>query len=126
MSQRSQRPAPERHARSRLAQLITQQPFLRGSLVERARPCGKPNCRCRHGQLHRSWYLATRLQDRQALLYIPRVLEATVRQWIQNGRNLAQQLQELHQGQLEQLLQRKQQLSSSRTKSNTPRPEPAR
>ena len=34
MSQRSARPAPERNARSRVAQLITEQPFLRGSLVE--------------------------------------------------------------------------------------------
>ena len=53
MSQRSQRPAPERHARSRVAQLITQEPFLRGSLVERSRPCGKPTCHCQRGQLHR-------------------------------------------------------------------------
>lgn len=33
---RSHRPAPERHARSQLAQLIGEQPFLRGSLVEGA------------------------------------------------------------------------------------------
>ena len=79
MSQRSQRPAPERHARSRLAQLITEQPFLRGSLVERARSCGKPTCRCQQGHLHRSLYRATRLHGRRALRYLPRALEETVR-----------------------------------------------
>ena len=121
MSQRSQRSAPERHARSRLAQLITQQPFLRGSLVERARPCGKPTCRCQQGQLHRSLYLATRHQGQRVLLYIPRALEETVRQWVSNGRRLGQQLQDLHQVQLEQLLQRKQQLSQQRARSKAQR-----
>jgi hypothetical protein len=125
MSQRAQRSAPERHARSRLAQLITQQPFLRGSLVERARSCGKPTCRCQQGQLHRSLYLATRLHDRRALLYIPRALEQTVRQWVHNGRLLGQQLQALHQQQLEQLLQRKQQLSEQRAKAKIERPDPS-
>jgi hypothetical protein len=46
MSPRTSRPAPERHARSQLAQRISQLPFLRRSLVERARSCGKLNCRC--------------------------------------------------------------------------------
>jgi hypothetical protein len=123
MSHRSHRPAPERQARSQLAQRISQEPFLRGSLVERARPCGKPNCRCQHGQLHCSLYLATRHNGRRALLYIPRALEADVRQCVQNGRRLAQQLQDLHQLQLDQLLQRKQQPSQQRTKARTARPD---
>ena len=123
MSQRSQRPAPERHARSRLAQLITEQSFLRGSLVERARSCGKPTCRCRQGQLHRSLYLATRHQGRRVLLYIPRALEETVRQGVRNGRSLLQQLQDLHQTQLDQLLQRKQQRRPDRAKTRTDRPD---
>jgi len=123
MSQRSQRSAPERHARSRLAQLITQEPFLRGSLVERSRPCGKPTCRCQRGQLHRSLYLATRHNGRRDLLYIPRALEETVRQWVQNGRCLRQQLQDLHQRQLDQLLQHKEQLSEQRAKPPTEHPD---
>jgi hypothetical protein len=123
MSQRSQRPAPERHARSQLAQLITQQPFLRGSLVERARPCGKPTCRCQRGQLHRSLYLATRHKGRRALLYIPRALEETVRQWVHNGRRLSQQLQDLNQLQLDHLLRRKQQLAQQRPRPKADRPD---
>jgi hypothetical protein len=123
MSQRSQRPFPERHARSQLAQLITQQPFLRGSLVERARSCGKPTCRCQRGQLHRSLYLAVRHKDRRALLYVPRALEDTVRLWVQNGRSLSRQLADLNQLQLDQFLQRKQQMSTQRTKPKTPRPD---
>ncbi len=123
MNHRSHRPAPQRHARSHLVHLIAEQPFLRGSLVERARSCGKPTCRCQQGQLHRSLYLATRHQGRRALLYIPRALEETVRQWVQNGRCLSQQLQDLHQLQLDQLIQRKQQLSQQRTQTKTCRPD---
>jgi hypothetical protein len=120
MNPRSQRSFPQRHARSQLAQLITQQPFLRGSLVERARTCGKPTCRCRQGQLHRSLYRAVR---HRALLYIPRPLEETVRLGLRNGRRLRQQLETLNQLQLEQLLQRKQQLSAPRVKPKTARPD---
>jgi hypothetical protein len=103
--------------------LVSQQPFLRGSLVERTRPCGKPTCRCQRGQLHRSLYLATRHNGRRALLYIPRALEETVRQWVQNGRCLSQQLQDLNQLQLDQLLQRKQQLSEPPSQAKTARPD---
>lgn len=111
MNHRSHLPAPERHARSQLARLIADQPFLRGSLVDRARSCGKPACRCQKGQRHRSLYLATRHRGRRVLLYVPRALQETVRLWVSNGRRLAQQMQDLHQIQLDQLLQRKEQLS---------------
>ena len=119
MNHRSHLPAPERHARSQLAQLISDQPFLKGSPVERARSCGKPSCRCQKGQLHRSLYLATRHNGRRALLYVPRALAETVRQWVQNGRSLAQQIQDLHQTQLDQFLQRKGQLSQRPAKPKT-------
>jgi hypothetical protein len=120
MNHRSHLPAPERHARSQLAQLIGDQPFLRGSLVQRARSCGKPSCRCRlKGQLHRSLYLATRHDGRRVLLYVPRALQETVRLWVSNGRRLAQQIQDLHQLQLDQLLRRKEQLSQRPAKPKT-------
>jgi hypothetical protein len=123
MSQRTQRSAPQRHARSRLAQLITQEPFLRGSLVERRRPCGKPTCRCQKGQLHRSLYLATRHRGQRVMLYIPRALEEAARLWAHNGRSLSRQLQDLHQLQLDQLLLRKQQLSQRRARPMAQRPD---
>lgn len=125
MTPRSQRSAPERHARSQLAQLLTEQPFLRGSLVDRARSCGKPTCRCQKGQLHHSWYLAVNHRGQRALLYVPRALYDTVRQWLANGRRIYQQLAALHQQQLEQLLQHKQQLLTRPAQRPRPRPEPA-
>jgi hypothetical protein len=123
MSQRSQRSPEERFARSQLAQRIIAQPFLRGSLVESSRSCGKPTCRCQKGQRHRSLYLAVNHRGQRALLYVPRALEATLRQWIENGRRIDQQLQALHQQQLEQWLQLKQHRPARRARGPTNGPE---
>jgi hypothetical protein len=46
-----------------------------------------------------------------------------VRQCVHNGRSLSQQLQSLHQLQLDGLLQRKQQLSEQRARPRTERPD---
>jgi hypothetical protein len=123
MNPRSQRSAQERYARSRLAQWITERPFLRGCLVDRARSCGKPTCRCQQGHLHHSLYLAVNHRGRRALLYVPRGLHETVRQWLDNGRQISQQLAALHQQQLEQLLQHKQHLLTRPAKHPSQRPD---
>lgn len=125
MNYRSQRSAPERHARSQLAQLLTTQPFLRGSLVERARSCGKPTCRCQKGHLHHSLYLAVNHRGQRALLYLPRALHDRVRQWLDNGRHIYQQLAVLHQQQLEQLLEHKHQLLRRRAKPSRRQAKPS-
>jgi len=57
---------------------------------------------------------------------VPRALEETVRQWVQNGRRIDQQLQALHQRQLEQWLQHKHQLTARRVHRPTQRPDHSR
>ena len=49
--------AAERNFRSQFARLALNRWFLRGSLSERLGKCGKPNCRCTRGELHKSLYL---------------------------------------------------------------------
>src|SRR5579859_5990845 len=49
--------AAERDFRSRIAQLVSGQWFLRGTLSERSGRCGKPGCHCAKGELHPSLYL---------------------------------------------------------------------
>jgi len=75
----------ERDARSRAAQLLANQPFLRGSLVLRYRTCGKSYCRCQRGQKHPALYLYTRSGKKQVCTYIPRSLHETVRQWVETA-----------------------------------------
>ena len=59
MLSRTHYSAQERDTRSRAAQLLANQPFVRGSLVLRYRTCGKSYCRCQRGQKHPALYLYT-------------------------------------------------------------------
>ena len=107
MTSRSQRDPNERDARSRAVQRIAEKPLLRGSLVNMARVCGKPRCRCLQGHKHASLYLAVRRGKKRAMIYVPPALEDTVRQWVQTGRELDQLVDFVAQQCLEQLLERK-------------------
>ena len=82
MYNRSHLSASERRARSRLAQILHQQPFLCGSLVTMHRTCGKPGCKCTRGELHEGLYLALRVGKSRKMIHVPRALEATARQWV--------------------------------------------
>ena len=85
---RSQRPAEERHARSRAVQHIADNPLLRGSLVPMARTCGKAGCQCQQGEKHTSLYLAVRLNNRRRMIYVPPAMEDSVRGWVENAQEV--------------------------------------
>ncbi len=78
----------ERQWRSKLAQIVAQQGFLRGSIQERQRVCGKPNCKCAKGQKHKSLYLVFSKGGRYQQLYVPRQWEEAVRKWVENYQNM--------------------------------------
>jgi len=84
MRPRSHLPDPERRARSRLAQILHQQPFLCGSLVTMHRTCGKPGCKCTRGELHPGLYLALRVGGQRKMIHVPQAMEQTIRQWAAN------------------------------------------
>ena len=88
MKSRSQRPAEERHARSRAVQHIAENLLLRGSLVSMARTCGKAGCHCQQGEKHVSLYLAVRLNNRRRMVYVPPAMENTVRGWVGNAQEV--------------------------------------
>ena len=89
--QRSQLSAAERNFRSRIAQLASGQWFLRGSLSERSGTCGKPNCRCARGQLHKSLYLVQSQEGKVRQICVPRAWQERVRQAV-NDYHLMQKL----------------------------------
>jgi len=82
MYSRSHLSGSERQARSRLAQILHQRPFLCGSLVTMHRTCGKPGCKCTRGELHPGLYLALRVGKERKMFHIPRAMEPAVRQWV--------------------------------------------
>lgn len=89
----------ERKLRSALNQLLGQHGLVHGTLVVRRRSCGKPNCRCAKGQLHEGLYLVVTEAGKPRQMYVPRRLEAEVRQWIDNygkARGLLDELSRLH------------------------------
>jgi hypothetical protein len=88
---RSKLSAAERNFRSRIAQLASGQWFLRGSLSERSLTCGKPNCRCARGQLHKSLYLVQSQGGKFRQICVPRAWQERVRQAV-NDYHLMQKL----------------------------------
>ncbi|HEX8712985.1 MAG TPA: DUF6788 family protein [Terracidiphilus sp.] len=110
MSSRSQRSAKERDARSRTVRRVSEEPLLRGSLVDMHRTCGKQGCHCQTGEKHPALYLAVRRGKKRTMIYIPPALEETVRLWVKNGRQVDELLDFVSQQCLEQLLDQKEQV----------------
>jgi hypothetical protein len=100
-------PPRERRWRSELAKFAAEMPWLRGSLVERRRVCGKPGCRCVQGHTHRGLYLMASKDGRTRQLYVPPELESTVRQWIANHQQLKQRIEQLSDLHWERVRQRR-------------------
>jgi hypothetical protein len=112
---RSQRPAEERHARSRAVQHIADNRLLRGSLVSMARVCGKAGCHCQQGEKHVSLYLSVRLNNRRKMIYIPPTMENTVRGWVESAQDVDRLLDFISQQCLAQFLEEKQQKTGRST-----------
>ena len=96
---RSAMAVQERQWRSKLAQLVSQHGFIRGTILERERVCGKPNCKCAKGQKHAAVYLVLSKEGRQEQLYVPKQWQAAVRQWVKNYhdlRDLMEKISETH------------------------------
>ena len=79
---RAKMSAGERRTRSQLAQLFSQRGVMQGTLLERRRVCGTPNCKCTRGEGHDSLYLVISEGGRTRQLYIPKEWESRVRQWV--------------------------------------------
>lgn len=88
MKSRSQRSAKERDARSRAVRRVANDSLLRGSLVQMRRVCGKKGCHCEQGEKHPALCLALRDQGKRRMIYVPAALEETVREWVQNARDV--------------------------------------
>jgi hypothetical protein len=117
MSARSQRSISERDARSRAAQLLANQPFLRGTLALHYRSCGKAYCRCQKGQKHPALYLQIRYGDRWVRTYIPKALHETVRQWVETGHRIKRLVDQVSQDNFQALLARKESLLKRQSRS---------
>jgi hypothetical protein len=82
-----------------LRKILNSGGLLHGTVVQRERVCGKPNCRCTRGQKHRSLYLVVTEGGQSRQLYVPKDWEQTVRQWVedyQRARELMEEVSRIH------------------------------
>jgi hypothetical protein len=71
-------------------------PLAKGSLAEVRKPCIRPNCpACRSGRKHPAWLFSFSQGGRRRCRYVPLDLVATLRQALDNGRQLERRLVEL-------------------------------
>ena len=96
---RTSQSAQERRLRSELRKILNSSGVLHGTLLERQRVCGKPNCKCASGQKHRSFYLVVTEGGKPRQLYVPKHWGQTVRQWVQDyqkARELMEEVSRIH------------------------------
>lgn len=85
----------------RRSQLLRQMPpldrLLRGSLIERYKPCGKPGCKCARGPGHGpKYYLSvSRYGQRPQMDYIPQDYYRQTTEYLANYQQLRQILEEI-------------------------------
>lgn len=97
----------ERRFRSRIAQLSSFHRFLRGTLSERSRSCGKPNCRCVQGELHKSLYLLQSHEGKLRQVCIPKAWELRVRQAVTSYQEMQRLIEEVSELEWDRLRARK-------------------
>jgi hypothetical protein len=70
---------------------------LRGSLITRFLPCGKPGCRCKKGQLHGpAYYLSvTYPKGRTRQVYVAKDAKPVVEKWLDNYQEIYATLEEI-------------------------------
>ena len=99
--------AAERNFRSRIAQLSGSQWFLRGTLSERSGTCGKPNCRCARGELHKSLYLVQSQAGKPRQICVPKAWQQRVRQAVRSYQQMQQLIEEVSELEWNRLRERK-------------------
>lgn len=104
---RAQMSAQERSVRSRLAQLVHQQPLIRATISVRQVRCGKKGCRCAQGEKHRALYLVCCVKGKPRQVFVPPSMEEEVRRWVVNYHSIQELLENVSEQAWQELAARK-------------------
>jgi hypothetical protein len=86
---KSLRSHPHTQRLSLLRQIQNLGPWIEGTFVTTSRKCGKDNCACHHqGPKHSVSFVTWKEAGKTVSLYVPRQLEAEVKQWSENYKKL--------------------------------------
>jgi hypothetical protein len=99
--------ATERNFRSQFARLALNRRFLRGTLSERLGKCGKPNCRCARGELHKSLYLVQSQGGKLRQICVPQAWQQRVRQAVTDYHKMQELIEEVSELEWKRLQERK-------------------
>lgn len=80
-----------------IGQLPNMDTVLRGSLIERYKRCGKPNCKCAKGRGHgpKHYLSISRSNARPEMAYVPKAHHAEAAEALANYRHIREILDEL-------------------------------
>jgi hypothetical protein len=104
---RTQLSAVERNFRSRITQLASGQWLLRGTLSERSGTCGKANCRCARGELHKSLYLVQSQAGKIRQICVPKAWQHRIRQAVNDYRRMQELIEEVSELEWKRLQEKK-------------------
>ncbi len=96
----------ERQIRSKLARIVSQRGIIRAGIVKMTRRCGKASCWCAQDKGHVSYYLSMREGKKRKMIYIPASMEAKVREWVKNYKEVNKSIDRLSVYRLKQIRER--------------------
>ena len=82
---------------SRVRQLVARGPVLAASLVQIAKACGRPGCRCQSGHPHIGHVLTLKVAGKTRTVYVPQELLPEVQAWVKEHKRLKQLAGEISQ-----------------------------
>ena len=86
-----------RMIQARVKKIAAQKPALAASLVQIAKHCGRPGCRCQRGEKHVGNYITYKEKGKTRTVYVPLELVEDVRAWVEEHRRLKTLLRECSQ-----------------------------
>ena len=85
----------EQRRAAKLKELAACKPFVAASLCAVNRKCGKPNCRCSRGELHRAHVLTFKVKGKTRAVYVPKEMVEEVRRWVEEHKRIKRLIREI-------------------------------
>jgi hypothetical protein len=98
----------ELSARTKLSAIVSEKPFIRGSLSKRKLTCGNPTCQCMtKGKLHVAHYLGVLYNKKRQTIHVPADWVPSIQQWLANYDAIAEYLGTISESSITKLVKSK-------------------
>ena len=107
MPTKSQKSQKEQETRSKLKETVSEQNFIKGSLVKRMLTCGNPTCKCAKGKKHPAFYLGIRYKNKRQMIHVPKDWVPVVKEWVKTHKTITALLEIISAASIEKLMRGK-------------------